>query len=126
MKLTFTARQLNAILLAGVLNQAFIKSDVIESTARSGNVSFFMNDLQRKMSILGNTLQPSQVIRGESTASQASVLNIVDHINRITIHVNMPKPGSIAHISLRIMMAIGFLKSKPFSRFHCESCEVID
>ena len=114
MDLSFTTKQLNANLLAEVLNQAFIKSNVIESTAESGNISFFMNDLQRKMSILGNTLQPSQVIRGENTASQASVLNIVDHINRKIIHANMPKPASMAHISLRIMMAIGFLKTKPF------------
>ena len=35
---------------------------------------------------LGNTLQRSHVIRVESTASQASALNIVDHINRKIIH----------------------------------------
>lgn len=69
MNLTFTAKQLNANLLVGVLNQAFIKSDVIESTAEAANVSFFMNDLQCKMLILGNTLQLSHEIRIECTAS---------------------------------------------------------
>ena len=114
MNLSFTAKQLNAILLAEALNQAFIKTDVIERTAGFGNNSFFMNDLQTKMSILGNTLQPSQVIHVESTTSQTSVLNIADHINRKIIHANMPKLASMTHISLRIMMAIGFLKTKPF------------
>ena len=86
MNLTFTPKQLNGNILAGILNQAFIKSNIIQSDADIDNISFSMNDMQCKMSILGNTLQLSHVIRIERSASQESVLKIVDHINCKIIH----------------------------------------
>ena len=86
MSLTFTPKQLNGNILAEILNQAYIKSDVIQSDKGIDNVSFLMNDMQCKMSILGNTLQLSHVIRIERSASQESVLKIVDHINCKIIH----------------------------------------
>ena len=86
MSLTFTPKQLNGNILAEILNQAYIKSDVIQSDKGIDNISFLMNDMQCKMSILGNTLQLSHVIRIERSASQESVLKIVDHINCKIIH----------------------------------------
>ena len=86
MSLTFTPKQLNGNILAEILNQAYIKSDVIQSDKGIDNISFLMNDMQCKMSILGNALQLSHVIRIERSASQESVLKIVDHINCKIIH----------------------------------------
>ena len=86
MSLTFTPKQLNGNILAEILNQAYIKSDVIQSDKGIDNISFLMNDMQCKMSILGNTLLLSHVIRIERSASQESVLKIVDHINCKIIH----------------------------------------
>ena len=86
MSLTFTPKQLNGNILAEILNQAYIKSDVIQSEKGIDTISFLMNDMQCKMSILGNALQLSHVIRIERSASQESVLKIVDHINCKIIH----------------------------------------
>ena len=86
MNLTFTPRQLNENILSAILNQVYIKSDVIQGDTGIDNISFSMNDMQCKMSILGNTLQLSHVIRIERSASQESVLKIVDHINCKIIH----------------------------------------
>ena len=86
MNLTFTPKQLNGNILDGILNQVYIKPDVIQSYTGIVNISFSMNDAQCKISILGNTLQLSHVILVERSASQESVLKIVDHINCKIIH----------------------------------------
>ena len=46
MKLAFTSRQLNADLLAGVLNQAFIKSDVVKRDQGTDRVIFSINGMK--------------------------------------------------------------------------------
>ena len=86
MRLAFTSKQLNADLLAGVLNQAFIESEVDTCLHGSKHVIFSLNGLKCKMSMQGDTVQLSQMIRVESNVPKEVILRIVDYINHKVMH----------------------------------------
>ena len=86
MKLEFTPKQLNADLLAGVLNQAFINSDVVKKDQGINYATFSMNGLVCEISAVGNTLQLSQTIRVTNETPKEAMLRIVEYINRNIMH----------------------------------------
>ena len=86
MKLAFTSRQLNADLLAGVLNQAFIKSDVVKRDQGTDRVIFSINGMKCEILAMGDTLQLSQTIRITSETPKEAALRAVQYINRNIMH----------------------------------------
>ena len=97
MILTYLPNQLSADMLAGILNQAFIKSEVVKKDDSCEFVNFSMNNIVCSMSVLGNTIQMNHVIHSDLGADLQAVKKIVDHINDSIIHskyVGMTHQGS--------------------------------
>ena len=86
MKIAFTSKQLTADLLAGILNQAFIKSDVNQCSKGIEHVTFEINNVKCIMAVQGDTLQLSHTIRVESNATKELILKVVNHINCKIMH----------------------------------------
>ena len=96
MKLTYTPAQLRADLLAGVLNQAFIKSEVKQRQGPGDFVRFSLDNTVCQLSVLGNTLQLNHLIQLDHDIDIKTVKLIVEHINDCIIHatyVGLSKQG---------------------------------
>ena len=86
MILSYTPRQLSANLIAGILNQAYIKSEVIKKEQGNDLVNFSMNNIDCTMSVLGNTIQIYHIIHAKPDADVDTVKKVVNHINHSIIH----------------------------------------
>ena len=86
MILSYTPRQLSASLIAGILNQAYIKSEVVKQEQGGDLVNFSMNNIDCSISILGNTLQIYHIIHAKPDSDLNVIKRVVNHINHSIIH----------------------------------------
>ena len=85
-RLAFTSKQLNPDLLAGLLNQAFIESEVEKSPQGFDYVRFSLNGMQCRISVQGDTVQLSQSVRIENQVPREAMLRVVEYINCRVMH----------------------------------------
>lgn len=85
-RLAFTSKQLNSDLLAGLLNQAFIESEVEKSPQGFDCVSFSLNGMQCRISVQGDMVQLSQLVRIENKVPREAMLRVVEYINCRIMH----------------------------------------